>query len=211
MTYTLLLTSLMMIGADNDKVLFKEGFDGKLQSGWKWVREDADEWKIRDGALHMRSQPGGIWGGNNAKNVLLFQPAKSDQVEARVCVAHKPKKKWEQAGLVWYVDDDNFVKFISEHIDGKMYAVVASEQGARGRVHGKVVAPQANMQLRLVVKAKRVIGQWRIKETDAWSDCGECEFDVKGKPCFGLFTQTGSEQDVRWVQFDEFVILKVGD
>ena len=97
----------------------------------------------------------------------------------------------EQAGLIWYVDDDNFVKLISEHIDGKMYAVLASEQGGRGQVFGKLVIPQANVQLRLLIHANRVTGQWRVKETDDWSDCSNCEFKAEGTPYFGLFTQTG--------------------
>ena len=110
-------------------------------------------------------------------------------------MAHVPEKKWEQAGLIWYVDDDNFVKLISEHIDGKMYAVLASEQGGRGRVFGKVEMPQANVQLRLLIHAHRVTGQWRVKEADDWSDCSNCEFKAEGTPHFGLFTQTGPEEN----------------
>jgi regulation of enolase protein 1 (concanavalin A-like superfamily) len=211
MIHALVLSSLLLLVAGNDDVLFEESFKDKLETGWKWIREDAKEWRIGDSALHVRSQPGHIWGGNDAKNVLIFQGAITDQVEARVNVAHAPKMKWEQAGLIWYVDDDNFVKLISEQIEGKMFAVFASERGGRGTVFGKVEAPQANMQLRLLVRSKRVIGQWRIKATDAWSDCGMCEFKVKGKPYFGLFTQNGSAEVIRWVRFDSFVIARTRD
>lgn len=205
MSHAFLLSSLLVIGA-GDGVLFEETFDGALQPAWKWVRPDASEWRIQDGQLHVRSQFGRIWGGNDAKNVLLVPPPQADNVEARVSVAHAPQEKWEQAGLLWYVDDDNFVKFISEHIDGQMYAVICREQGGRGQVLGKVEAPAANMQLRLTVQGNQVTGKWRVKGTDPWSDCGSCQFDVPGERCFGLFTQNGPQHEVRWVRFDSFVI-----
>lgn len=206
----LILPSVLLLAPAGDgKVLFEESFDGKLQRGWEWVREDKDEWRIREGALEVHSQFGRIWGGNDAKNILLFRGVKPKNVAACVGVAHEPKEKWEQAGLLWYVDDDNFVKLISEQIDGKMYVVVAREEKGRGKVVGKVVAPQANMQLRLKVEAKRVTGQWRIKEGDKWSDSGECDFNAEGNPRFGLFTQNGPKEGVRWVRFDDFVISEL--
>lgn len=205
--HALVLSSLLLAAAGvGGEVLFEDTFDGKLQSAWKWIRPDTDEWRIQNNELQVRSQFGRIWGGNDAKNVLVIRPSKTDHVEARVNVAHAPKEKWEQAGLLWYVDDDNFVKFISEQIDGKMYAVICREQGGRGQVFGKVEAPAANMQLRLVVQGNQVTGKWRIKETEPWLDCGSCPFDVPGDRYFGLFTQNGPQDQVRWVRFSSFAI-----
>jgi len=187
--------------------LFKDSFDGGLQPGWQWVREDKDGWRIRDNELQVHSQFGRIWGGNNAKNLLLVaKPLKAVKMAASVGVAHKPKEKYEQAGPLWYVDDDNFVKLISEQIDGKMYVVTAREIEGRGKVVGKVVVPSANIQLRLKVESNRVTGQWRLKDTDRWADAGSCDFEVKGRPRFGLFTQNGPENEVRWVRFDDFLV-----
>ena len=107
MSHALILSSLILTGAGGD-MLFEETFDTKLQSEWKWIRPDVDGWRIQDNELQVRSQFGRIWGGNDARNVLLIRPAKTDNIEARVNVAHAPKEKWEQAGLLWYVDDDNF-------------------------------------------------------------------------------------------------------
>lgn len=203
----LILSSLLLLApADDVKMLFEEHFDGRLQDGWQWVREDRAEWRIGDNRLEVRSQPGRIWGGNDAKNLLLRVALKLQDLAACVNVAHKPVEKWEQAGLLWYVDDDNFVKLISEHIDGKMYVVTAREQGGKGTVVGKIEVPSANLQLRLQVQAGRVTGQWRLQPDDAWSDAGTCEFEAKGDPRFGLFTQNGPQNEVRWVRFDDFAI-----
>ena len=204
----LIAPSLLLAARTGDAgVLFEDTFDGRLQPGWQWVREDKSEWLIRDNELHVHSQFGRIWGGNNAKNILLVaKPLKSAEMAASVSVAHQPKDKFEQAGPLWYVDDDNFVKLISEQIDGKMYVVTAREIGGRGKVVGKVVVPSANIQLRLKVESNCVTGQWRLKPTDKWSDAGSCDFAPEGQPRFGLFTQNGPENEVRWVRFNDFTV-----
>ena len=211
---SMILPSLLLLATVGDgNVLLEEKFDGRLQGGWQWVREDKDQWRIRDNALEVHSQPGRIWGGNDAKNLLLARHPTAPEMAARVSVAHKPKEKWEQAGLLWYLDDDNFVKLISEQIDGKMYVVTACELAGRGKVVGKIVVPSANLQLRLKVQSHRVTGQWRLDDDDDWSDEGTCDFKVpasaEGKPRFGLFTQNGPKDQVRWVRFDSFVIAEV--
>lgn len=209
-TCLLILSGLLLSapGEDGD-VLFTDDFDTKLQPGWQWVREDKEEWRIRGGELQVRSQHGRIWGGNDAKNLLLVGPLKSRNMAARVSVVHQPKEKYEQAGPLWYIDDDNFVKLISEQIDGKMYVVVARELAGRGKVVGKVMVPWANVQLRLVVQGNRVTGQWRLTDTHVWSESGHCDFDAKGSPRFGLFTQNGAKDIVRWVRFDDFVVSEL--
>lgn len=204
----LFLSTLLPAAAEDVNVLFADHFDARLADGWQWVREDAKEWRVRDKHLEVRCQPGRIWGGNDAKNVLLAPPLKADEMAASVSVAHKPSEKYEQAGPLWYVDDDNFVKLISEHIDGKMYVVIAREQQGKGTVVGKLEVPRADFQLRLVVKSGRVVGQWRLESGDPWSEAGACDFTAKGQPRFGLFTQNGPAKEVHWVRFDDFVVAR---
>lgn len=204
----LILSVVMSASAGDTNVLFADDFDGRLADGWQWVREDAKEWRLRDKQLEVRSQPGRIWGGNDAKNVLLAPWLKATEMAASVSVAHKPAEKYEQAGPLWYIDDDNFVKLISEHIDGKMYVVIAREQQGKGTVVGKIEVPRADFQLRLVVKSDHVVGQWRLESSDRWSEAGDCEFVAKGRPRFGLFTQNGPASEFRWVSFDNFVVTR---
>ena len=211
---SLILSGLFLLAAaGDDHALLQENFDGKLNSDLQWLREDQAEWRIDDGLLHVRSQFGRIWGGNDAKNLLLFKALPTQEMAARVTVAHEPKEKYEQAGILWYIDDDNFIKLISEQIDGKMYIVVAREIKTRGKVVSRVISkievPTANLELRLKVESDGVMGQWRLKDEDQWSDCDKCTFEAKGKPRFGLFTQNGAEDIVRWVRFDRLMIEKL--
>jgi len=188
------------------ETLFEESFDGKLKSDWQWVRGDESEWRIHENALQMRAQHGRIWGGNDAKNLLLIRPSKTLRISASVRVAHEPKELWEQAGLLWYLNDDNFIKLISEHIKGEMFVVMARELEGRGNVVGKIKVPTPNMQLRLKVGGNGVVGQWRLKDSDEWSEAGVCQFGAEGDKRFGLFSQNGPKDVVRWIRYDDFAI-----
>lgn len=206
---SLLLSGLFLLTAADGDVLLQENFQGKLHSDLEWLREDKTEWRIEGDQLQVRSQFGRIWGGNDAKNLLLFKALPPQDMAARVTVAHEPKEKYEQAGILWYVDDDNFVKLISEQIDGKMYIVVAREIAGRGKVISKIEVPTANLELRLKVESDGITGQWRLKDGDEWSNCDKCDFESKGQPRFGLFTQNGAKDVVRWVRFDRLLIEKL--
>src|SRR5687768_13364669 len=50
------------------KMIFEDTFDKRPGEGWTWVRENRDAWRVKDGALEIRVEPGR---GNEVKNVLL--------------------------------------------------------------------------------------------------------------------------------------------
>src|SRR5688500_2597741 len=69
-----LSASLVSAAADDKEpaVTFRDTFKEKLADGWTWLREDRDAWRIGEGGLEVRVQPGNMWGpANDAKNVLL--------------------------------------------------------------------------------------------------------------------------------------------
>src|SRR6058998_2885161 len=104
-----------------DQVLFQDDFKGALGEGWSWVREHRAAWRVKDGALQIRIEPGNMWGpANNASNVLV-RPAPDiagGQLEVSVSVEHRPTEQYEQADLVWYYDDSHMVKLGEELVDG---------------------------------------------------------------------------------------------
>ncbi|MHC4399977.1 MAG: beta-xylosidase family glycoside hydrolase [Planctomycetota bacterium] len=204
----------MTASAAGGDVLFEDAFDGKLKKGWEIVREKPDEWRIRDGALELRSQARGVWGGNDARNVMLHRPAVQSGVKAEVDVSQRPDHRYEQAGLLWYVHDDRFVKLISEHIDGKDYCVMARESrdtGLKNAVVAKVEVSGPDMRLRLEVRGKQVTGYWQMKGEKKWNKAATCELEGSEKARFGLFTQSGPPDKVRWARLDNFAVTKLAE
>jgi cytochrome c len=90
-------------------------FDGTSldQCRWSVVRPDAERMRVRDGNLELDTTPGDVYGESDGgpKNfVLQAQPEGDWTVETKID-ASALDRRYQQAGLIAYVDDDNYVKF----------------------------------------------------------------------------------------------------
>ena len=85
---------------------------GTLDKAWHWVREDSAAWTLSgtDGLVLTAGKGDIALGGNSASNILL-QSANTDwTAETKMTCAPAPPA--QNAGLVAYQCDDNFVKFV---------------------------------------------------------------------------------------------------
>ncbi|MTK54474.1 glycoside hydrolase family 3 C-terminal domain-containing protein [Paludibacter sp.] len=86
-----------------------------LGKQWHWVRENAAQWSLskKAGSLTITSGKGDITeASNNAENILL-QSANTDwTIETKLVCSRKPSGFSQNAGLVAYQDDNNFVKLV---------------------------------------------------------------------------------------------------
>ncbi|HDR89448.1 MAG TPA: carbohydrate-binding protein [Bacteroidetes bacterium] len=90
-------------------------FNGsEIGSQWEWLRENPSTHSLskKKGALTLTSEPGGVSENtNNAKNILL-QSANSDwTIETKLVGSRMPSQP-ENAGIIVYQDDDNFIKLV---------------------------------------------------------------------------------------------------
>lgn len=103
-------------------------FNGAVGKQWQWIRENKSTYSLskKEGALIITTEPGDVSeASNNAKNILL-QSANSDWIAETKLTASRTPSQPENAGLMAYQDDDNFVKLM-------LRAVVKTRQ-SRGPV-----------------------------------------------------------------------------
>ena len=89
-------------------------FNGAVGSQWQWIRENAATHSLsaNDGNLTITSEVGDVSEGtNNAKNILL-QSANNDWTAETKLTASRMPSQPENAGILAYQDDDNFVKLM---------------------------------------------------------------------------------------------------
>ncbi len=104
------------------RVVFEDHFDGKLGDGWTWLRENPKAWRLAEGALDIRVEPGLA---HTVKNALVRKAP--DRAKGKVAIdvtvtfAVAPTNQFEQAGLTWYQDGKPVFKLVHEQIDGKTY------------------------------------------------------------------------------------------
>ena len=191
---------------------YKADFSSKLDEGWSFVREDNSQWRLKDGAVEMLAQPSNIWGrkNNKTKNFLLRPfPGKSFSVE--VTVEFNPKKEYEQAGLMIYLDDDNYIKFDRELFAGQSCTLVL-ESGAKPKVVKKIAFREGPLRLRLEISGDKVKAMVKAPESKEWTEHGETRLPgVVDKLKVGLFALLGDAKAPRWARFKDFVISCPGE
>ncbi len=197
----LLLISFTRTSAEDYQADFKNGLD----EGWSFVREDKKEWRVTDGQVELLAQPANIWGkaNNGTKNLLLrILPAVNASVE--VVVDFNPRKKYEQAGLMLYVDDDNYIKLDRELIDGQS-CVMILENWAKPKLVKRIPFREGPMHLRLEIVGGKVKAMVKAPDAVDWIAHGETT--LPGKPDAvraGVFALNGDANAPRWAKFSQF-------
>jgi regulation of enolase protein 1 (concanavalin A-like superfamily) len=213
-TALIVLGSLVFLGAAQPTPIFEDSFSGKLADGWTWVREDPKGWRVDEKGLHIRNQHGSLWGGgNDARNVLLrpLPPLPDDggALAVDVTVRHKPQINAEQAGLVYHVDDENYVKLIYESLEKRELIVFAREHKGESMVIASVPVPNEAPRLRLVITHDGLRGQF-LAEDNTWRQIGHCDFPADKAPSkdarVGLVCHGGPHEVERWATFNDFKI-----
>jgi hypothetical protein len=103
----------------------KDDFDGtSINKKWKWVRENPKNWSLKEktGFLEITAESGELWEyNNNNKNMLLRKP-KEDHYCLDLKLEIEPKENYQQAGIIVYANDDNFLRIVNCCIDGTSIA-----------------------------------------------------------------------------------------
>ena len=73
-----------------DPLLFRDGFEGSLEEGWQWVRENNKYWSLTNNAgwLEIMARAGSV-GGGNIDNLFLRQ-APEGNLELETKLRFKP-------------------------------------------------------------------------------------------------------------------------
>ena len=184
---------------------YKADFSNKLDDGWIFVRQDKSQWRLRDGAVELLAQPSNIWArqNNDTKNLLL-RPLPGDHFAVEVTVDFTPRKEYEQAGLIIYLDDDNYLKFDRELFAGQSCTLVL-ESGAKPKVVKKIPFREGRLRLRLAIAEGRVRAFVKTPEETQWTAHGETQLPgLVDKLKLGLFALGGDANAPRWARFTDF-------
>ena len=209
-----LLVSHLALADPLDKVLFQDGFAGALGTGWSWIREHREGWRVGPSGLEVRVEPGNMWGGaNNARNVLVRDaPAVTNTcVEVSVRVENKPTEQYEQVDLVWFYSDSFMVKLGQELVDGKLSVVMGREENDRTRTIAIIPLESSTVRLRLRVTGNRIQGWFRTPGADAWRDVGTCDIPrlEATPPRISLQFYQGPSNVEHWARINEFRVREL--
>lgn len=199
-----LLVGGMRVGAPpaaaaEGRVLFEDPFDGKLADGWTWLRENPQNWRIREGALEIRVEPGA---GQDVKNALVRKaPDRSAgkvAVEVTVTFTASPTRQFEQAGITWYQAGTPRFKLVHELVDGQLVIIP-----------GRAPAPQKTVQLRLVFEGQQYAAQFRPDGQGPFQTVATGTLPLAADEQVSIQCYHGPADEEHWIRFDNFRILQL--
>jgi regulation of enolase protein 1 (concanavalin A-like superfamily) len=195
------------------EVLFEDGFSGKLAPGWSWVRENPKGWRVGEGVLEIRIEPGNMWGPENSgKNVLVRELPRSEKALAiSMTVENRPTEQYEQVDLVSYFDDSHMVKIGQEQVDGKLSIVMGREEGDRTRTIAIIPLKTTKVELKQVLRGRTVTGMFRPDDEKEWQIAGSCDLPRAGQPRVAIQCYQGPKDAERWARISRFKIEQLPD
>lgn len=196
-----------------EQKLFEAWCAETLDEKWWWLREDPSAWSLMNNTLHLRTLPGTLWGTNNtAKNILLrpgilIEPG----LTSEVTVTNHPEQQGEQAGLIWYHDEANYIKLVKESLQGSIWIVLGREQADDPTLVAKIPISSESARVRLKLTGQTVVGWVQPDGRGPWEKVGECSLVNEDTVQLGAFTHGGSADAERWVTLHGFLIYKSGE
>lgn len=188
-----------------------ETFNGNFHLRWKPVRPDDDHvsWTKNKGKLTITTQRGTIHGdevGNKevqARNIYLIDNPLPDDADFEVvtCVSgFAPKQQYQQAALILYNDDDNYVKWSYEfsYIKGGSVALGFVRETKAKPEHDHVAAPEKADERLWLRLTKRKNSYEYASSTDGkkFEVHGEREWAEKGPQRIGILAKNGGPANV---------------
>ena len=197
----IVLTPIIKSKSDQQAVLFEERFDGKLDEGWSWLRENSSAWRIREGALEIRVEPGAA---RTVKNALVRRaPDRSNgkfAIDVTVTNTTKPTQQYEQAGITWYNDGKPVFKLVKELVDGKLIIIP-----------GRKPMISKTVQLRLIVTSGNFVAQFRPNAEGEFQTAATGKLPAPRNDQVSIQCYNGPANAEHWIRFDDFRISKLPD
>ncbi|WP_390176998.1 DUF1349 domain-containing protein [Rhodopirellula baltica] len=207
--------------AEEPDTLFFDGFDGKVDTLWNPLRPDPDRVSLTShpGKLTLKTHFGGL-GGNAltrrmplTRNLYLVpNPVEGDDdFVVTTCVeSFRPVKNYQQAGVMIYDDDDNYLKFDYEHSGAEAGFKHMREKDTYRLVDtDEFMEPADRLWLR-VIKRGNVYERAFSTDGEKYKVIGEAVWGDGSPQQIGIMACNGALRDHEIeAQFDFFQIRKL--
>lgn len=156
------------IAKNADNIQRVTGPASTLAAGMAWIREDGSKWTAVDkNTVTMRAGSSGLWATQNAAVNILHRSAPiAGDGEVLVKLSGATKSSYEEAGVIMYGNDDNYVALQRKHANGSPVLAVVTEANGSANENTKIAAPaNADVWLKLVRAGNQYTGSYSLDGT----------------------------------------------
>lgn len=183
--------------AEGAKTLAFDDFEGKLSLKWDIVNPNPSNYSLtkKPGTLTITTKKGHFSKGNkNYENVFLLDvPAAAEQdFQITTCLASFPPiARWNEAGILCWDDEDNYVKLVYEWAGRPTFTVGHEVEGRDRYTYHPVPSKTERVWLRIT---KRGASYRCATSTDgeSFATCGSATWKKDAPKRVGIFANNGS-------------------
>jgi hypothetical protein len=196
----MLATNVGMAAGANAEVMFEDRFEGRFGPGWNWLREKPGNWRIREGGLEIRIEPGMA---DSVVNALVRNAPDrrlggyAVEVDVRNLTAWS--EQYEQAGITWYSSGKPVLKLVKELVHGEGLIIIP----------GRVPMTNNMVQLRLEVSATNYVARFRPDGRGEFQLAGSGPLEPAAEEQISLQCYHGPPERAHWVRFERFRVMKL--
>ena len=189
------------MGARADEVLFEDTFDAdQPAAGWHWLREHDGFWRMKEGGLEIRVEPGDA---ASVKNALLRKAPDRKQgpfaIEVTVHNQSVPTVLYEQAGITWYLDGKPKFKLVKELVHGELMTIPGRKP---------MTAPK--VRLRWIVDGESWTAQYQPNAEGPFLETARGKLPPPGTAEeISIQCYHGPTDVEHWIRFDDFRIVRL--
>jgi beta-glucosidase len=108
---------------------------------WTWIRQDPGNETLSDGALQIQTEQGDLTGDTKGGSNILLQPALGNwTISTKMTLSSRPFLNEQQAGIIAYQDDQNWIKLDWEGVAGTNALVETTEDNLSGKPVSQTLA-----------------------------------------------------------------------
>jgi glucose/arabinose dehydrogenase/regulation of enolase protein 1 (concanavalin A-like superfamily) len=139
------------------------------------------------GVLRIPTDVGDLWRAANDSRNSLFRNLPGNWTSVRLKLTFAPTQNYQQAGLIVYQDDDNYVQVTREYNSGNKMAFIRELGGTPDEILAISVTATANLHLRLDRDAatSRISGYFSL-DGASWTAMGNVT-QTLNNPRLGIF------------------------
>ena len=136
---------------------------------WTWVREDDAHHTWTGSALEVATQPGTLAGTTNSTRNLLLTEAPPEDFRLTTRLTFSPSEAGQEAGLIIYRDDDNYVYLSSGYADNGHSLKTVSESRGVTSTHSTDNIFGSTIYLRIDKSGDRY-SMYASEDGETWGD-----------------------------------------
>lgn len=205
-------TVTVIPSATPNPLIFRDDFEGSLDSDWQWTRENKNAWSLTNnsGWLEIMARAGGV-GDGTMENILLRQvPEGNFELETRL--DFRPVENFQFAGLIIFESAANFIQFgrafcgfTPEPCVGDGYYIDNTVGGGLTPENFSTAAPQVDVVYLRLRREGNTYTAYASEDGTTWQLIGSHISEMKPL-LVGLVSGQANQSVPKPAQFDFFII-----